>query len=228
MNQLIKLFQSGGIMMYPLFLASVFAVAVILERFWTLFSISSSGKKAMPEIEPLIKAQRWDEAMRILELQTGPVSKTLIAGLGERKKGKEGMELAMEEAARESFPLLRRYLPVLDTVITAAPLLGLLGTITGLMGVFRVVADKLSRNPHADTSGITGGIAESLIATATGISIAVVALVFYNFFTSLTESIIAETEKQATHLIRLVTHSSAGISTVLADTQFTEEKGTVR
>ncbi len=228
MNQLFKLFQSGGIMMYPLFIASVLAVAVILERYWTLHSIAHSGKKSLREIEEHIRNERWDEAMRLLETKSDPTSKTLLAGLVERKRGKQAMELAMEEAARESFPSLRHYLPILDTVITAAPLLGLLGTITGLMGVFRVVADKLSHNPHADTSGITGGIAESLIATATGISIAVVALVFYNLFTAWNEAIITETERQATHLIRMITKSPDGISTVIEDTQFKGEQGTVR
>lgn len=215
-------------MMYPLFLASVFAITVILERFWILTSISRTGKRIIPQLEDYIVKERWEEAVRWLLAQSGPLPKTLAAGLAERQQGKQAMEMAMEEAARAEFPGLRRYLPILDTIITAAPLLGLLGTITGLMGVFRTVAEKLSHNPHADTSGITGGIAESLIATATGISIAVVALVFYNFFSSLTEAIIVETEQQATHLIRLISKSSTDISRELEDTQFTGERGVVR
>lgn len=228
MNQLVKLFESGGIMMYPLFVCSVFALAVILERLWTLLAFRSAGKKTIPILENYINQKKWDEAIRWLDNQPGPIPKTLSAGIRERERGKEAIELAMEETARESFRGLRNYLPVLDTVITAAPLLGLLGTITGLMGVFRVVADKLSRNPHADTSGITGGIAESLIATATGISIAVIALIFYNLFNALNEGIISETERQATHLIRLIMKTSSKFSKDIEDTRFKKEEGVVR
>lgn len=228
MNQLIHLFESGGIMMYPLFACSVFALAVILERLWTLLSFRAASKKTIPILESYITAQKWDDAVVWLDNQSGPIPKTLAAGIRERGRGKEAIELAMEETARESFRSLRHYLPVLDTVITAAPLLGLLGTITGLMGVFRVVADKLSRNPHADTSGITGGIAESLIATATGISIAVIALIFYNLFNAINEGIISETERQATHLIRLISKSPTKFGKDIEDTRFKKEEGVVR
>jgi biopolymer transport protein ExbB len=97
--------------------------------------------------------------------------------------------------AKEQEPELYRFLGLLETIVTAAPLIGLLGTITGMMGVFRAVAQKLGDDPHANTTGITAGIGEALIATATGILVAVLALFLHNVFQALAEARTTEAEQ---------------------------------
>ena len=109
----------------------------------------------------------------------------------------EVVETAMSAQAKEQEPLLHRFLGLLETIVTAAPLVGLLGTITGMMGVFQSVAQKLNSDPHANTTGITAGIGEALIATATGILVAVLALIIHNICQSVAESRMTETEQTA-------------------------------
>ena len=103
----------------------------------------------------------------------------------------------MSAQAKEEEPLLHRFLGLLETIVTAAPLIGLLGTITGMMGVFHSVASKLNSDPHANTTGITAGIGEALIATATGILVAVLALIIHNICQSVAESRMTEAEQTA-------------------------------
>jgi biopolymer transport protein ExbB len=107
------------------------------------------------------------------------------------------MELSMKNRAEEWIPRLERRIEVVDTVITAAPLMGLLGTITGMMSSFRVLSENGVNEPHA----ITGGVAEALIATATGLVIALLCLVAYNHLSSRVKSFVCEIESAASRLI---------------------------
>ena len=110
--------------------------------------------------------------------------------------------MAMEAASQAELHRLKRYLPLLDTVITLAPLLGLLGTITGMISAFGIVSSSGLGQPHA----ITGGVAEALIATATGLAIAILALVPYNYFRAKVEAITQLMEERATRLELLFQH----------------------
>ena len=117
----------------------------------------------------------WDEAARAGEESSSPVARVLAAGLRHRNPA---AGLAMEAAAQDELARLRRYLPLLDTVITLAPLLGLLGTVTGMIGAFGIMSQAGLNQPTA----ITGGVGEALVATAGGLAVAIGALVPYNFF----------------------------------------------
>jgi biopolymer transport protein ExbB len=122
-----------------------------------------------------------------------PQARVLAAGL-EHREG--GATLAMEAAARGELARMRRALPVLDTVITLSPLLGLLGTVTGMIAAFGIMATTGINQPTA----ITGGVAEALIATATGLAIAIATLVPYNYFLGRAERALDEIEGQGTRL----------------------------
>jgi biopolymer transport protein ExbB len=135
----------------------------------------------------------FKQAMEVAGTSRHPVARVLQAGLRSRDIGPA---TAMQAAAQAELRNLRRNLPVLDTIITLAPLLGLLGTITGMISAFGIVSEAGLGQPHA----ITGGIAEALIATATGLLVAIVTLIPYNYFRSRMEAMTEMMEERATRL----------------------------
>jgi biopolymer transport protein ExbB len=205
---LLTLLKQGGWMMIPLLLCSVLSVATIIERLLYFLRLTRRGERLSAELRTAVRegvaAEAAARARAILQAYSGPLPETLHAGVEALDQGESlrGIEIAMEEGAQSAFLTARRGLPLLDTIITVAPLLGLLGTITGMMGTFQAVAQRMAARPGADTSGVTGGIAEALIATAAGIAIAVVTLVFYNAFNAQVENLLSETELRCTQFLR--------------------------
>lgn len=198
----------GGIFMIPLMLGSAVAVGIGLERALFFMKFSACGPDYRQELGRLLEGSDLAEAQR-LAAGEGPARACSRAAIDHWNSKLEVVEAAMAEQAKEYEPLLHRFLGVLETIVTAAPLIGLLGTITGMMGVFRTVAAKLANDPHANTTGITAGIGEALVVTATGIFVAVLALFIHNAFQGLAENRMAETEQTA-ETIRLAFTKKAG------------------
>jgi biopolymer transport protein ExbB len=181
----------GGLVMVPLLASSLISLAVILERalFWRRFRKYEGGETILA----LVTAGHLAQAIQMARASRHPVARVLLAGL-EHQYPAPGM--AMEATSQAELHRLKRYLPMLDTIITLAPLLGLLGTITGMINSFGIVSEAGLGQPHA----ITGGVAEALIATATGLSIAILTLVPYNYFRVKTEALTDLIEERATRL----------------------------
>lgn len=208
MSSFLDVLRAGGWMMLPLGACSVGAVAIIIERARQFFGLNRSGAMLIKELRRalMLSDARETQAVVARAFETsgqGPLPDSLRAGWEAHQAGEslDGIEAAMEAAAQAAFLPLRRGLPVLDTIVTIAPLLGLLGTIAGMMGTFRGVALKAAQ-ADTDASLITGGIGEALIATAFGIVIAVVSLVFLNLFNARLDDLIGETELRCTQLLR--------------------------
>ena len=163
----------GGYVMIPLALCSVMALAVVIER--AIRWLGLGGTADADRVLAAAARGEWEAAMRTGETSGSPVARVLAEGVRHRNPAPG---LAMEAAAQDELARLRRYLPLLDTVITLAPLLGLLGTVTGMIGAFGIMAQAGLNQPTA----ITGGVGEALVATASGLAVAIVALVPYNFF----------------------------------------------
>jgi biopolymer transport protein ExbB len=190
-QNLFALLVKGGMMMVPLLASSILALAVVIERwwFWQRFRTQENGERILA----LVAAGLLTQAMQMARASHHPVAKVLYAGLEHRSSAPT---MAMEAASQAELHRLKRYLPLLDTVITLAPLLGLLGTITGMISAFGIVSASGLGQPHA----ITGGVAEALIATATGLAIAILTLVPYNYFRAKVEAITQLMEERATRL----------------------------
>ena len=141
----------------------------------------------------LVAAGNPAQAIRVARASQHPVARVLLAGLEYQNPSPN---MAMEAASQAERHRLKRYLPVLDTIITLAPLLGLLGTVTGMISSFGIVSEAGLGQPHA----ITGGVAEALIATATGLAAAILTLVPYNYFRTRAETIADCIEERATRL----------------------------
>lgn len=198
-----ELIHQGGVFMIPLLLGSVVAVAISLERLVYFLRLDGGAEPFRQDILDMVRGGRRREAMELLRTRRGPVPQVALAGLDKWEHGAEAMEAAMASRARRDGPPLQRYFPILETTITASPLIGLLGTITGMMSTFRVVAQKLAHDPGADTTSITAGIGEALIATATGILVAVLALLAHSMFQTWADTQMDRTEAMAGDLLAL-------------------------
>jgi biopolymer transport protein ExbB len=191
MFDLFNVILKGGPVMAPLLLCSIIAVAVVIERF--LFWRRISVREPAEEIFALVEKGEFAKAVDVGRSDDSPLARVLVAGLAHRNPSPVK---ALEMAAQKEIPFLKRRLTILDTIVTLAPLLGLLGTVTGMIGSFDIMAQSGIGQPHA----VTGGVAEALIATATGLLIAILTLVPYNYFSSRVEKEMEEIEYYASRL----------------------------
>ena len=189
---MMELMHKGGVIMWPLLACSVVALAIIFERlvFWIMVS-RNKNQPLINRIFTLTENGDFETAIREGENTKCLVCRILTSGLGHRNYG---LVQSLEAAALFEIEKMKRYLSVLDTIITAAPLLGILGTVSGIILSFDLLGDAGIEDPKA----VTGGIAQALITTATGLSIAIVTLLPYNAFTR-------KVEKVTRHLEQLTT-----------------------
>jgi biopolymer transport protein ExbB len=189
----------GGFMMYPLLISALIALTVIFERLYLLQSKYACPSDLVQKVLEQAACGRFSEASELCQARSNPIASVLAAGLKHFTGPVEQMELAMKNQAEMWLPLLEKRVDLIDTVITAAPLMGLLGTITGMMGSFHVLSEKGVNEPNA----ITGGVAEALIATATGLVIALCCLLAYNFLSTRIKTFIYQVESAASRLMEV-------------------------
>lgn len=184
----------GGPIMWPLLLTSVVALTVVIER---MIFIARTTRHRQPQVVEMILAcvekNDIEGAMATGRASRDFVARTLVYAL---THSRESLSNALIRASGQELKLFNRGLPVLDTVVTLAPLLGLLGTVTGMIRAFRIVGGEELGTPLA----ITGGVAEALIATAFGLGIAIVALIPFNYLNSRMEAARHDLEDTASHL----------------------------
>lgn len=185
----------GGWVMLPILMASVVSVTFIIERALFYFRLRSSVTPE--ELLSLVGKGRMDQALKKSEGVLAPSVRVIRDGL---LQGHAGFRFAMEAKALEVVKEMRKNLSALDTIITLAPLLGLLGTIVGMIQSFGIISQVGLGDPNA----VTGGVAEALIATAAGITVAVATLVPYNYFLSHAERAEEEMEIAATRMEMLL------------------------
>ena len=187
----------GGLMMFPLLVSALIALTVIIERIYVFQKVYQTSPEFIASVFKQILAGQFKEAENSCTNSKTPVASVLAAGIEHLDNPIEEMELSMKNQAEAWVPLLEKRVDIIDTVITAAPLMGLLGTITGMMASFQVLSEKGVNEPNA----ITGGVAEALIATATGLVIALFCLVAYNYLTARVKTYIYEVESVASRLV---------------------------
>jgi biopolymer transport protein ExbB len=180
---LIELFQKGGPAMWPLLGLSILAVGTIFERIWFWASVLFKERQIVDLVLDAATGN-WEVAKEIaLEARRQPIGRYLYAPLRLANPDPDVFRLALESAADDELALMRRGDKVLEAIIALAPLLGLLGTVLGLIRSLGSI--RISDLGTASTAGVTLGIAESLISTATGMIVAIVSLAFYRFFQGL-------------------------------------------
>lgn len=184
-----ELFNKGGLVMYPLLLCSLFVVAIAVERFRYYRSADTELEKLLAALKPKLKAADWPGAAAICNQNQGAVSQVLLTGLA-RIKYSSKLENTLENAAQLEAANLRRNLGYLDTIVTLSPLLGLLGTVVGMIQSFSVFNVK-SGQPMA----ITGGVGEALVATAAGLCVAVLALLVHSYYSHRLDAVVTDMEQ---------------------------------
>ena len=187
--------------MYPLLGLSLAAIAVIIERLLAYRTIAHEAPGLLHEIVELCRADQFERALQQAEGQNGPVASCIATVLRHRHQAVEDVERNVQEVGETYFIELERRLPLLDTTTTISPLLGLLGTLFGMIGTFQQIAASKSQGA---TDSILSGVGEALYATATGLTIAVVCFVAYNYFAARSRAVSSETEQSATKLINVL------------------------
>lgn len=191
---------SGGLVMWPLFLCGIVSVAVMIDRFLAIGATVGDNRRLVAEVEKSVESGDYPAALRACEAHTGRVADLLAGGLRARDLGRVSLERHLEEYALRQMPAMIERLSVLDTIVTIAPLLGLLGTIIGMIKAFQIVGASGLSSPMK----ITGGIAEALIATSTGLTITILTLPAYNYLTERLSENVSEMELRATQLVNML------------------------
>ena len=197
---MIEIFDRGGIMMYPLILASVLALAIIIERFFAL----RKNKIIIPDIinvvEHFSSFQDMELAKNICAKYTGPLSTLIKIGLDNTDLERAEIKELIEDQGRQEVRDLERGLTILETIAVIAPLMGLLGTVLGMIKVFSVIKEQ----GIGQAAALSGGISEALITTVTGLFVGIPVLIFYNYFARKAENFVLDIEKYSIFLIQKI------------------------
>lgn len=195
-NVVVDLFLKGGPIMYPIALVTLVAVCIFIERvFWWLRFATKRSTKQLDEVYEKLEAGDLAKAIAQSAQSTDPVVRMIHHGLHHRHTSMQG---ALEVAAGQELRDAGRFLSAMDTIVTLAPLLGLLGTVTGIMGSFTSIGSS-----ELAVEKVTGGIGEALIATAAGLGIAIGTLVPMNYFHSRLAALKFDLEAAANNVLIL-------------------------
>ncbi|MCS3902756.1 biopolymer transport protein ExbB [Methylohalomonas lacus] len=194
---MLELIKAGGWVMWPILLCSVIALAIIVERFWSLQRKRTAPRNLVNQIWQWARDGELD-AERVKELRrNSPLGRILAAGLVNRRHEREVMKEAIEEVGRHVAHELERFLNALGTIASISPLLGLLGTVLGMIKVFTVITSE----GVGDASVLASGIAEALITTAAGLIVAIPTLLFYRYFRGRVDELVITMEQDALKLV---------------------------
>lgn len=194
---MVEIVKAGGLLMAPIILCAIIAMGIILERYWTL-----QPKKVIPE-DLTSKVWGWIEkdALDQQQIQTlhqgSALGQILAAGLINRDRDRVIMKDSIEDTGRHVVHEMERYLDTLGTIAAVSPLLGLLGTVIGMVKVFTAITTHGVGNPTV----LAGGIAEALITTAAGLTVAIPALIGFRYFRNRIDTLVVNMEKEAIKLV---------------------------
>ena len=192
-----ELVKSGGWLMLPIIICSIVALAICLDRFLALNPDKIAPKQLLAQVWGWIKNNQLD-AGKIKSLKTSsPLGRILAAGLSNSRHGRDVMKESIQEAASYVIHDLERYLNTLGTIAAIAPLLGLLGTVIGMIKVFTEIMQQGTGNAGA----LAGGISEALITTAAGLSIAIPALIMHRYYVRRIDGIVIALEQETVKLV---------------------------
>ena len=195
MHSLLDFFYKGGPIMWPILACSLLALTVVIERlFFTIAELSRRQPKLVDSMLDAVERREPEMAVKLGRDSKDFIARTLAAALEHRAE--KSIASALLRGAERELARYNRGLSVLDTIITLAPLLGLLGTVTGMMGSFGMLGGGELGAPTA----ITGGIAEALIATAFGLGVAITALIPFNYLNARLEGARRELQDAAAHI----------------------------
>lgn len=188
---------AGGILMWPIVLCSVAVIAISVERFWTLQPEKIAPKTQLGQVWAWIRDNQLD-GDRLKRLRhSSQLGRILAAGLSNSRQGRDVMKDSIEEAANQVVHELERFLGALGTIAAIAPLLGLLGTVIGMIKVFTA----LNLEGAGNAAVLAGGISEALVTTAAGLTVAIPAMIAHRFFVRRVDTLVVTMEQEAVKLV---------------------------
>jgi biopolymer transport protein ExbB len=190
---MLEIVQAGGWLMLPIIACSMVAAAIILERLWTLQQKRVLPKDLTVQAWQWVKADRLDSERVQMLHQSSPLGQVLAAGLANRDAGREIAKEGIEDTGRHVVHEMERYLNPLGTIAVISPLLGLLGTVIGMVKVFAAITTHGVGNPGV----LAGGISEALITTAAGLTVAIPSLIGYRYLRGRVDALVVRMEKEA-------------------------------
>lgn len=197
---MLELLKAGGLLMWPIILCSIITMAIAAERFWSLREIKVAPKNLVAKVWQWQKAGHLD-ARRIRDLRdSSPLGMILAAGLINRNHSREIMKESIEEVGRHVAHDLERFLNALGTIASISPLLGLLGTVIGMIKVFAVITTM----GVGDPSILSEGISEALLTTAAGLTVAIPSLMFHRYFRGKIDDLIITMEQESLKMIEVM------------------------
>ncbi|MFN3712900.1 MAG: MotA/TolQ/ExbB proton channel family protein [Alcanivoracaceae bacterium] len=196
---MLEIIQSGGWLMLPILICSLVAMGIVSERFWTLRRERLAPPGLVGRVQGMVKKGALDQAQLQQLASDSPLGRILATGLANARHGRDIMKESIEEVAAQVVHDLERFLNTLGTVAAITPMLGLLGTVVGMIDVFSAIM----LHGAGDTALLAGGISKALITTAAGLSVAIPAMFFHRFFVRRVEEITIAMEQQAIHLVDL-------------------------
>ncbi len=196
--------QKGGPLMYILVLCSIAVLTVIIERIIVLNRYKLDVASFMSKVLEAVRRNRIMEAIELCERTSTPVAEVIKAGLLKHSATRQEIKEAMEEAALTEVPKLEKNLNLLATLAHVSPLIGLLGTVTGMVQAFQVIQEKATALNPVSPGDLAGGIWEALLTTVGGLSVAIPAIIAYNFLVTRVDNMVINMERAATELVQVL------------------------
>lgn len=211
----VDLLHRGGPVMIPIVMCSIFSLALIIERiyYFATLHLGADITRFFERLGAAIEGRQWQDAQGLCESWRGPVARVVLAGLAVREGTPQEIDEAMEEAAHDELPAIEQHLRWLSTLAQIATLLGLLGTVTGLVRAFQIIQTKSTGGNPVSPGDLAGGVWEALITTVAGLTVAIPTILAYNYLASRVGEVQFQMEKAAAIVSNWRRHTHAAHST---------------
>lgn len=177
----VDIIHRGGPIMIPILMCSTFALAIVIERLYFFFGLRTDTSQFFDQLRVLVRARRWQEAEALCQAAKGPVARVAHAGLLVHERTAEEIERVMAETSHEELPSVERHHRWLPPIAQVSTLLGLLGTVSGMVVAFQVIQNKATATNPVSPADLAGGIWQALITTVAGLEVAIPTIVAYNY-----------------------------------------------
>ena len=201
---LMELYQKGGVFMHILLVMSILALAASFVKFITLMGARTNSKKFMLQVSRTLQESGIDAALDMCQKKRGPIAAILAAGLERVDYGPQAVERAVEHAGAMEMAFLEKGLVILTTTVTVAPMVGFLGTVSGMINAFEAIA----LHGEIEPTIVASGISEALITTASGLVVAIPFQLIYNFFVAMIDNMVLDMEESSESLLMTLSELS--------------------
>lgn len=209
-TSLFDLFQKGGLVMWPILLCSIVALTIVIERMLTLSRIESDSSNLLARVTKRLEDRELAQAERLCDqTPTTPLARMVKSGIQKYGRPRNEIRETLEETGASGVPLLEQHLPILGTIAHMTPLLGLLGTVLGLVRCFQVIQEKATTTYPVNPGDLAGGIWEALLTTVFGLFVAIPAYAMYNYLVYRVNHLVVQMESSAIQLVDLLSGQPA-------------------